>query len=293
MRNLTVIILFLLPFVAKTSENTKVHFYKGDILKVKAKARAEGKLYVYDFVASWCTPCKIMDESTFNDEILADYIAENYIFAKVNIDDFDGMNLKEQYQIQYLPTILVFNQAGEIVAKQESSIGSRKLLELLKNCNTEANGAGKKYVPKMIPQEKPSNIVVENAIANPPSLTGITSEMSEKSVKKAILKAETLVKREKSAILNISSNIYHLTISSYSYNGFSIQTCALTQYDNVIKYYNTMKENYPNQPILMLVETQNDRPMYKILVGQFKQREEAELFKKNNGLEGYVKYLRH
>lgn len=301
MRNFIIFIFLLLPVLVKSGEKPKVNFFDGNILNIKEKARTEGKLYVYDFVAPWCTPCKIMDETTFNDEVLADYISENYVFAKINIEDFDGMALKEQYQIHCLPTILVFNQDGEIIAKHESSISSSKLLHILKNCNTEANGAGKVNPPQIDLVENTPVAVAVDSVFKAPKIVTKPSISSEKIIKPIISSEKpskitpninTLkVKREKSTLLNLSSNLYHIDILNATAKGFGIQTCALTQYDNVIKHYENMKKTYPNQPVFMHVTTSDNKTMYKILVGEFKTKSAAENFKKSNALEGYVKDL--
>ena len=41
-----------------------------------------------------------MDETTFNDPQIADFIDENYIAIKIDVDHFDGLVWKEQYNIK-------------------------------------------------------------------------------------------------------------------------------------------------------------------------------------------------
>jgi thioredoxin 1 len=298
MRNFIIFILSFSPLLAKVSDKPKVNFFDGNVLNIQETARTEGKLYVYDFVASWCTPCKMMDETTFNDEVLADYIAENYIFAKIDIEDFDGVSLKQQYQINCLPTILVFNQDGEVVAKHESTLSSTKLLNILKNCNTEANGAGKKHAATEVFVEKTPTIAVAEPIFSETKMVEKVTIATEIVTKPSNNYSALKVKREKPTPpkLNspkLSTNLYHLDIFSSEVKGFTIQTCALTQYDNVIKYYESMKNTYPNQPILLKIENGKEKIIYKILIGDFKSKAAAELFQKNNAIEGYIKDLRN
>jgi thioredoxin 1 len=150
MRNLFLILLFILPVLANATDKTKVGFYKGDLMSIKETAKEEGKLYFYDFVASWCTPCRWMDETTYTDAALAKYISDNYVAAKVDIDDFDGFSLKEKYKVQVLPTIIVCNQEGKIIGRYEESMGASKMLEVLKKHNTAINGAGKVSKPNFL-----------------------------------------------------------------------------------------------------------------------------------------------
>lgn len=126
------LILLITPFLFGNSAfATKVKFFKGSFVSAKQKAASEGKLIFVDFTARWCLPCQMMDQTTFNDELLADYLASSYVPVKVDIDDFDGFALKEQYEIQALPSILIFNSAGELLDRHQEAMGATKMKEML------------------------------------------------------------------------------------------------------------------------------------------------------------------
>ncbi|MEM1323484.1 MAG: thioredoxin family protein [Bacteroidota bacterium] len=102
---------------------------------LKQSALAEGKLFFMIFGAKWCLPCKVMEKTTFQDTELKAYIAEHYLSLKVDVDDFDGYNLKQIYQVKALPTLLIFNSQGEVLERLEASMSATTLMEQLQKYN--------------------------------------------------------------------------------------------------------------------------------------------------------------
>ena len=123
----------------------------------KHKAAVEGKLYMVHFTANWCTPCKWMDSHTFTDDRVASYLSENYVPVKINVEDFDGIIIKQKNNIQFLPTILIFNSKGEEVGRFEEAIGPSKLMAILEERNIPNNKV-KTAMPEPIEAESPAAI---------------------------------------------------------------------------------------------------------------------------------------
>ncbi|MFK8055447.1 MAG: thioredoxin family protein [Saprospiraceae bacterium] len=105
----------------------------------KQKAAREGKVLLVDFTATWCMPCRWMDETTFSDQQVLSYLRENYVSIKVDIDDFDGFALKQQYNVSTLPTMLFFASDGRQVDRVEEGVGAVEMLERLRQNNTSGN----------------------------------------------------------------------------------------------------------------------------------------------------------
>ncbi len=127
------------------------------LASAKHKAAVEGKLYMVHFTANWCTPCKWMDSHTFTDDRVANYLSENYVPVKINVEDFDGIIIKQKNNIQFLPTILIFNSKGEEVGRFEEAIGPSKLMAILEE-NNIPNNKVKTEMPEPIEAESPSSI---------------------------------------------------------------------------------------------------------------------------------------
>ena len=192
------LIIYFSTFCAFVQAQTKVRFFSGSLTSVKQKARDEGKLYFIAFHASWCAPCALMDETTFNDDQLARYLEKTYVPFKVDVEEFDGYSLKQQYNIKTLPTFLIFNSQGQMVARYEESMGTTRFLREMQKHDTPNNRAKKSAlvpnvnntsgeikpkpmpttppvpVPKVEPTKKAPPVVkppVRTSVATPPRPT--------------------------------------------------------------------------------------------------------------------------
>lgn len=94
----------------------------------RAKASREGKILLVDFTARWCLPCQMMDETTFADEQVLDYLRRNYVSIKIDIDNFDGYSIKQQYEVEALPAMLFFSSDGKELDRIEQAITATDLL---------------------------------------------------------------------------------------------------------------------------------------------------------------------
>jgi thioredoxin 1 len=78
---------------------------------------------VVDFWAPWCGPCQMM-VPVFED--LSNEFKDKINFAKVNVDE--NRNLSMQYNIQGIPTLLIFKE-GELIDQITGFSDKSKLRE--------------------------------------------------------------------------------------------------------------------------------------------------------------------
>lgn len=119
----------------------------------KEKADQEGKLMLIKFGAKWCLPCKQMEKTTFKDEKVKEFSEKNYVSLSIDVDDFDGVNMKSYFNVKFLPTMLIFNSKGNFVAKYINFQSAASMLKILKKHQAEN-------------QEIPT--IVSNEISNAP-----------------------------------------------------------------------------------------------------------------------------
>ena len=156
------------------------------------KAGVEGKLYMVHFTASWCTPCKWMNSHTFTDERVSNYLSEFYVPVKINVDDFDGILIKQKNNVQFLPTLLIFNSKGEEVGRFEEAIGPSKLMLILEENNIPLNR-------EKVDLPEPAAAVAPEAISRPilPSIFDDTDKNVSSGEASVIEKPTAPVERER------------------------------------------------------------------------------------------------
>ena len=126
-------LVLLSAFFCTTSfaNSGEAAFTNYSLLTAKELATVESKMIYVNFYADWCVPCNWMDETTYNDAGVISSLRSNFIPVKVNIDDFDGFTLKEEYKIKVLPTVLILDENGRIISRFEESLSPTKLRDVL------------------------------------------------------------------------------------------------------------------------------------------------------------------
>jgi thioredoxin 1 len=72
------------------------------------KIKQEGGLYLIDFWATWCPPCKMM--GPIIDDLSQDEDLSHINFVKVDVDN--EQELASQFEIRSIPTFLLINFKG-------------------------------------------------------------------------------------------------------------------------------------------------------------------------------------
>lgn len=299
--------LLLGPVLLLANPGNKVKFHNGNLSTAKTLAAQEGKLYFAEFTASWCAPCRILEETTFSEPSVIDYISKNYIAVKVDIDNFDGIALKQVYNVQTIPTIIVFNSKGELLEKYDKSLPTSKMLALLKKHNLPKNKV--KTASKPTPSAKPNTN--KPPISSAPSTsTNTTSSSSPTKVNPShspMRPASNTVSRPDKKPVNPTpvpdatptkpvpqgDGLYRFRVTTQPSKGFSVQIGAFKEYGNVLREVERIQDKF-EQPILVHIVKRGEASVYKIMIGEFVTRQKAIQFRttlNNKGLEGVIKDL--
>ena len=86
-----------------------------------------GKPLFVDFWATWCGPCRVMDEVV---ERLAAKYSDRVVFGKVNVDE--EINISSRYQVFSIPTFMIF-RGGQPIDAVIGAVGEPSLERLLKS----------------------------------------------------------------------------------------------------------------------------------------------------------------
>lgn len=176
-----ILILISVPTYLFSGNSLKPHFFKGSFEEAKTLAREEGKLFMLSFYAEWCTPCNWMDETTFADSTVQQLLHENYISFKVDIDNNEGFQLKEKYELRYLPTIMIFNTQSKLLLRIEETLSPGQMIRALEKYNSEENRLVIQHAMNSSPLERKEleGILLESSIS-PINSNEITNKTDQK-----------------------------------------------------------------------------------------------------------------
>lgn len=134
--HITLLLLFCLPFYSSAQEG--IDFVHGlSWQQVKEKAKRENRYIMVDCHATWCGPCRQMEQDIFPLPECGDFFNRHFINVKVQVDRTakddaetrawyeDSKEIARAYDVRMLPTFLFFNPDGELVHKQPGAT-SRK-----------------------------------------------------------------------------------------------------------------------------------------------------------------------
>lgn len=80
--------------------------------QARQRTEASGTILLVDAMATWCPPCRKMEETTWQDPQVLGWIASHGLAVQFNVDTESG--LAERLQIEAMPTLLIFRGGIEI-----------------------------------------------------------------------------------------------------------------------------------------------------------------------------------
>ncbi len=95
-------------------------------------ARYERKKVLLKFSAPWCMPCKLMDKTVLNDPDVLRQLRTDYLLLDINIEDFDGYNLKEQYGVDQLPTLIIVDTNQQVLKRNNGALKRSDFLDFIR-----------------------------------------------------------------------------------------------------------------------------------------------------------------
>lgn len=252
---------------------TRVKFISSDWETAQNEAERAEKLFFVDFDASYCASCRTMDESTYQDPALASFIEENVVALRLDVQDFDGVMWSQKYEVEALPTMLIFNEKGKLVKRL---VGYKSAQALLKEFQTARSAVN--------PASRPQPIAEDRPLARP--------SMSAKKPAKA---SNTFSMYGNSATAARGKGLYEIDIKKATSAGFTVQIGVFKSHELLMQQANKISNRFQQQKTMVHVDEVRGEEVFKLLVGKFSDKVTANNFRlelKKLGLQGIIKDLR-
>lgn len=119
--------------------------------EIKATAKRENKYIFIDCYATWCKPCKVMNDSVFTLPKVGDYFNKKFISVQFQMDvtrkdneDIiksyaDARSINEKYKIKAYPTFLFFAPDGKLISRVEGSYPSDNFINIAEEAINYSN----------------------------------------------------------------------------------------------------------------------------------------------------------
>lgn len=272
----------LLLIMAFNPTSTAVMFAAEDWETSKSSAKTQGKLYFVDFDASYCATCRNMDETTYMSEELADYMAQHVVALRVDVQDFDGVAWSQKYEVEALPTMLIFNESGELVKRLVGYKSAGDLIQEFDQAKVNMPVQPKVSPAPIQPDEPmpaPGPVVDPSTLANNNTPTTTTT---------------TTTTNTNAAPRPTGKGLYEIAVRKQESKGYGVQVGVFSSYESLLEAATKFKRKYSRKTLIHINEHQGNT-VYKLMLGTFNTKREAAYFRndlRRDNTVGLIKDLK-
>jgi len=275
----------ILLALALNHSRADVNFISRPLPAVREMAAQEGKLYFVHFSAKWSMVCTWMETNTYLDPTLSEYVNRHYIAVKLDVDDQYGKKCQEEFNVQNIPAIIIFNAKGELIARKDYSEGPETLTAWFRQ-HREQNSTPAK------PIEQPAD-----APAYPSAGKFSDTPASTGTLNRPALKPEITASTPATPAASFPTGNWSnppTPAPPYSGDQFTIQTGVFGDYSNALQEVRRQEALLQQTVAIGSMQQANGKMLYRITIGQFRQRQEAELFLQHlqgKSIQGFIRPL--
>lgn len=128
MKRIFTLILYLCLLTGLYAQNRAIRFEKGTLRETLDKAKTMGKTVFVDCYTTYCGPCKMMAQTVFKTDSVADFFNQNFVNLQLDMLSEDGKKYAGTYKIGAYPTFLLLKPDGEVMYKFVGGMDARKFM---------------------------------------------------------------------------------------------------------------------------------------------------------------------
>ncbi|SDZ88901.1 thioredoxin family protein [Pedobacter hartonius] len=143
----TMVVTIISSFNANAQQSTsgqEIKFTTKTYKEVLAAAKTSHKKIFVDAFATWCSPCKELHKTTFKDAKAAPYFNKRFINYTVDVEKGEGIGLAKTWQVESLPTLLIIDENGKVIANHTGYIDGKGLMQFAQEAAESAQPKNRK-----------------------------------------------------------------------------------------------------------------------------------------------------
>lgn len=86
------------------------------------KAQKEKRPVFVEMHASWCAPCKVLEEDVFTQKPTFSYLNTHFLNFRADFDAENGQTIASIYEVKSLPTILFLDPKGVVLERKTGGL---------------------------------------------------------------------------------------------------------------------------------------------------------------------------
>lgn len=110
------------------NEEKGIHFIENNWEKALVEAKLQHKQVFLDAYTTWCGPCKLLKKKTFPNAAAGEFFNKHFINVAIDMEKGAGPALLEKYRIDAFPTLIITDEAGNLLTYTKGFMEAKQLL---------------------------------------------------------------------------------------------------------------------------------------------------------------------